>query len=165
MILVELIKAKEKSVMTKRELILYAIKTYIFFTVVFYLMYLFIGLLAKQSNSVLVDDKPFFIVIGIMALFAYITPGITLYVRWKRWHSYFPKTLYLNPKTRAKKMPEHYDDSMDVIAYLLAADELHENKLSHLSEDDKEYLMYLLDSYYGKKWLDNISAPYTVDSN
>lgn len=158
----ELIKVKEKSVMTKKEIILYSIKSYIGYSGFLLFMWFFIGSLLR-TGEYLIPDKMVYIMFGFISLVVIFTPGFNMYRRWNRWDKYFPKTLYINPKTRAEKLPDHYEESMDVLAYLIAMDETYDDKLK-LSKEDTEYLLYILDSYYSKKSLDNYNAPYKVEN-
>lgn len=158
----ELIKVKEKSVMTKKEIILYTIKSYIGYSIFLVLMWLFINAMLR-TGEYLIPDEVVYVMFGFITLTVIFIPGFKMYSRWNRWDKYFPKTLYINPKTRAEKLPEHYEESMDILAYLIAMDETYDDKLK-LSKEDTEYLLYILDSYYSRKSLDSYNAPYEVET-
>jgi hypothetical protein len=162
-ILLDIIKAKEKSVMTKKELICLAIKYNILYSLMmlFAWFIIFEGIMPQDNY---LKGTPAAIMFSVITLAVIIAPNINYYTRWKRWDSKFPMTLVTNPEIRKKKNLDHYQKSFDMVAYIIAVDETYKNKLNIKTEEDQEYLMYILDAYHQMKWLESKNAPYSIDN-
>lgn len=158
--IIELLKAKEKKVMTKRELVFYSVKFTIF--TAFLLSFVWTLLFTIPLNDVFLQRGAFVFWTVISFVFL-LTPLLISIHRWYNWDRYFPKKLYLNPNTREIKGFTHHEKSEKIIDYLFNLDQKYENRLKGLNEKDKKYLKFVLDSYYASEWLNEIKGTYNVE--
>lgn len=166
MILVDIIKAKEKSVMTKKELINWAIKANIGYVILIVLMWLFTSsIIRNMEGQTILGEGFMFTINALLSVFVFTVPNYIFLRNWKHWHSKFPKVLHTNPKTREIKGYEHYEKSLDLVAYIIAMDETFENRLNLNDENTYEYLMHIIDTYHRRKYLESINAPFEIDPN